>query len=34
MSGGAPRPPLVPHTRAELDDLAADLATAGLRAAG
>jgi 4-hydroxy-tetrahydrodipicolinate synthase len=34
MSGGAVRPPLVSHTRAELDDLAADLATAGLRAAG
>jgi len=34
MSGGAVRPPLIPHTRAELDDLAADLATAGLRAAG
>ena len=34
LSGGAPRPPLVSHTRAELDDLAADLATAGLRAAG
>ena len=33
MSGGAVRPPLVSHTRAELDDLAADLATAGLRAA-
>jgi 4-hydroxy-tetrahydrodipicolinate synthase len=30
LSGGAPRPPLVPHTRAELDELAADLATAGL----
>jgi dihydrodipicolinate synthase/N-acetylneuraminate lyase len=30
MSGGAVRPPLVPHTRAELDELAADLATAGL----
>ncbi len=34
MSGGAVRPPLVSHTRAELDDLAADLATAGLRVAG
>jgi 4-hydroxy-tetrahydrodipicolinate synthase len=34
MSGGAVRPPLVSHARAELDDLAADLATAGLRAAG
>jgi 4-hydroxy-tetrahydrodipicolinate synthase len=34
MSGGAPRPPLVPHTGAELDDLAADLAAAGLLAAG
>jgi 4-hydroxy-tetrahydrodipicolinate synthase len=34
MSGGAVRPPLVSHTRAELDDLAADLAAAGLRAAG
>jgi len=33
MSGGPVRPPLVSHTRAELDDLAADLATAGLRAA-
>ena len=30
LSGGAPRPPLVPPTRAELDELAADLATAGL----
>jgi 4-hydroxy-tetrahydrodipicolinate synthase len=30
MSGGAVRPPLVPHTRAELDQLAADLATVGL----
>jgi 4-hydroxy-tetrahydrodipicolinate synthase len=30
MSGGPVRPPLVPHTRAELDELAADLATAGL----
>lgn len=34
MSGGAVRPPLVSHTRAELDDLAADLATAGLPVAG
>ena len=34
MSGGAVRPPLVSHTRAELDDLAADLARAGLRPAG
>jgi 4-hydroxy-tetrahydrodipicolinate synthase len=32
MSGGPVRPPLVPHTRAELDQLAADLATAGLLA--
>jgi 4-hydroxy-tetrahydrodipicolinate synthase len=30
LSGGAARPPLVPHTRAELDELAADLAGAGL----
>jgi len=30
MSGGPVRPPLVPHTRAELDELAADLAMAGL----
>jgi 4-hydroxy-tetrahydrodipicolinate synthase len=30
MSGGVVRPPLVPHTRAGLDELAADLATAGL----
>jgi 4-hydroxy-tetrahydrodipicolinate synthase len=34
MSGGAVRPPLVSHTRAELDDLAADLAAAGLRVTG
>ncbi|HSR25780.1 MAG TPA: dihydrodipicolinate synthase family protein [Candidatus Eisenbacteria bacterium] len=34
MSGGAVRPPLVSHTRAELDDLAADLAAAGLRPTG
>jgi len=34
MSGGAVRPPLVSHTRAELEDLAADLVTAGLRPAG
>ena len=34
MSGGAVRPPLVSHSRAELDDLAADLAAAGLRPAG
>jgi 4-hydroxy-tetrahydrodipicolinate synthase len=32
LSGGAVRPPLVPHTRAELDALAADLAAAGLLA--
>jgi 4-hydroxy-tetrahydrodipicolinate synthase len=32
MSGGPVRPPLVPYTRAELDQLAADLATAGLLA--
>ncbi|HUL27400.1 MAG TPA: dihydrodipicolinate synthase family protein [Streptosporangiaceae bacterium] len=32
MSGGAVRPPLVPHTPAELAGLAADLAAAGLRA--
>jgi len=32
MSGGPVRPPLVPHTRAELEELAADLATAGLLA--
>jgi 4-hydroxy-tetrahydrodipicolinate synthase len=32
LSGGAPRPPLVPHTRAERDELAADLAAAGLLA--
>jgi 4-hydroxy-tetrahydrodipicolinate synthase len=32
MSGGPVRPPLVSHTRAELDELAADLATAGLLA--
>ncbi len=32
LSGGAVRPPLVPHTRAELDELAANLAAAGLRA--
>lgn len=31
MSGGAVRPPLVPHTPAELDELAAGLAAAGLR---
>src|SRR5215469_4233704 len=30
MSGGPVRPPLVPHTRAELNELAADLAAAGL----
>ena len=34
MSGGAVRPPLVSHTRPELEELAADLARAGLRAAG
>jgi 4-hydroxy-tetrahydrodipicolinate synthase len=34
MSGGAVRPPLVSLTHAELDDLAADLAAAGLRPAG
>ena len=34
MSGGAVRPPLVSHTRAELEELAADLATVGLRPAG
>ena len=34
MSGGAVRPPLVPHTRAELDELAADLAAAGLQVTG
>ena len=34
MSGGAVRPPLVSHTRAELEELAADLARVGLRAAG
>jgi 4-hydroxy-tetrahydrodipicolinate synthase len=32
LSGGAVRPPLVSHTRAELDALAADLAAAGLLA--
>ena len=32
MSGGAVRPPLVSHTRAELDELAADLAAVGLLA--
>jgi 4-hydroxy-tetrahydrodipicolinate synthase len=32
MSGGAVRPPLVPHTPAELAGLAADLDAAGLRA--
>ena len=31
LSGGAVRPPLVPHTPAELAELAADLAAAGLR---
>jgi 4-hydroxy-tetrahydrodipicolinate synthase len=30
MSGGAVRPPLVPHTRAELDELAAQLTATGL----
>jgi 4-hydroxy-tetrahydrodipicolinate synthase len=30
MSGGPVRPPLVSHTPAELDELAADLAAAGL----
>jgi 4-hydroxy-tetrahydrodipicolinate synthase len=30
LSGGAVRPPLVPHTRAELDELAADLAGTGI----
>jgi hypothetical protein len=30
MSGGAVRAPLVSHTLAELDELAADLAVAGL----
>ena len=34
MSGGAVRAPLVSHTRAELDELAADLAAAGLLAGG
>ena len=34
MSGGAVRPPLVSHTGAELEELAADLATVGLRPAG
>jgi 4-hydroxy-tetrahydrodipicolinate synthase len=34
MSGGAVRAPLVAHAPAELDDLAADLAAAGLRVAG
>ena len=34
MSGGAVRPPLVAHTPAELGELAADLAAAGLRVAG
>ena len=33
MSGGAVRPPLLSHTPGELDELAADLATAGLAAA-
>jgi 4-hydroxy-tetrahydrodipicolinate synthase len=33
MSGGPVRPPLLSHSRAELDELAADLATAGLRVA-
>ncbi len=32
LSGGAPRPPLVPPTPAERDELAADLATTGLLA--
>jgi 4-hydroxy-tetrahydrodipicolinate synthase len=32
LSGGAVRPPLVPLSQAELDELAADLAAAGLRA--
>ena len=32
LSGGAVRPPLVPPTRAERDELAADLATVGLLA--
>jgi 4-hydroxy-tetrahydrodipicolinate synthase len=32
LSGGAVRPPLVPLAQAELDELAADLATAGLLA--
>jgi len=32
MSGGAVRPPLVSHTRAELEELAADRGPAGLRA--
>ena len=34
MSGGAVRPPLISHTPAELDDLAGDLAAAGLRVGG
>jgi 4-hydroxy-tetrahydrodipicolinate synthase len=34
MSGGVVRAPLVAHAPAELDDLAADLAAAGLRVAG
>ena len=31
MSGGPVRPPLLPHTAAERDELAADLAAVGLR---
>jgi len=31
MSGGPVRPPLLPHTQAERDELAADLAAVGLR---
>jgi 4-hydroxy-tetrahydrodipicolinate synthase len=34
MSGGPVRPPLLSHTPGELSELAADLATAGLRVAG